>query len=276
MAEEKKDQLKDALKILKPFLTLPFRPPVNVPGTINESRRAQALWRSLYKNVQSFPGTEASLTTEHSPAIGRRATLATKAPSGNRKLPTSSINFFSVDPQYSPSTNRYFNTFGTGDKPFRGGLKDAKLQGLLYQLGDLFERMPAGSVSGAGTDQQRRTAYQRLTGGALGPEGDAFIRPDDGRFQPRDEKGRLGKAVPNPSKRLQAGLSRLASGNVVRAAAPFAKNIPNLHPGVQAFINLDDMLRQMTGKGFLERNRDQVEKTLKKDPTINLAPLLPF
>lgn len=274
MAEKKKDQLKDALKILKPFLTVPFRPPIKVPRTINESRRAQALMRSLYKSVQTFPGQEATLTTASSPAIGRRATL-TVQPNPKGKLATSNINFFSIDPQYNPVSDRYFSTFGTGDKPFRGNLKDAKFQGLLSQLGDLFDRMPPGSVSGVGTESQRKKVYQRFTGNALGPTGQGFVRPN-GQIQPRDEKGRLGKAVPNPSRRLKEGLPRLAYGNVVRAATPFVKNIPNLHPGVQAFINLDDMLRQMTGKGFLERNRDQVEKTLKKDPTINLSPLLPF
>lgn len=270
---EKKDQLKDVLRILKPLFTPGFRLPFNVPGTINESRRAQALLRSLPKSIQSFPGIEANLTTAYSPAIGRRATLATKAPSGKRKLPTSSINFFSVDPQYNPKTNRYFDTFGTGDKPFMGGLKDVKLQGLLYQLGDLFDKVPAGSVGGIGTESQRRKVYQRLTGNALGPEGEAFVRPDDGRFQPRDEKGRLGKAVPNPSKRLQAGLPRLAAGSVVRTAAPYLMKAINIDPRVQAMLNANDLVEKVTGKNIPQLFKDTATD-YKQQTGVSLNPAM--
>ena len=264
--------------LVNPLFLWSDRGPLQTPGTINESRRAQALMRSLYKSVQTFPGQEATLTTASSPAIGRRATLAVQ-PNPKGKLATSNINFFSIDPQYNPAGDRYFSTFGTGDKPFRGGLKDAKFQGLLSQLGDLFDRMPPGSVSGVGTESQRKKAYQRFTGNALGPTGQGFVRPN-GQFQPRDEKGRLGKAVPNPSRRLKDGLTRLAYGNVVRAAEPYMRQLFNVHPALKGYYNFESIIQDITGKSptreTIKAANEQIKKSLTAAPSLNFGPLLPF
>lgn len=50
----------------------------------------------------------------------------------------------------------------------------------------------------------------------------------------------------------------------------------NVHPAVQAYINIDDMIRQMSGSGITERTRDQIKESIKRDNTYNIGPLLPF
>lgn len=240
MADKKKDKLR-----ISPLFVFPNRPPITVPGSINESRRAQALLRNLYRYRDTYTKPSGTrVTLQSMPAIGRTVRSTETPPIFNRKTPTTVIGF---------TENR---NYSHGDAPFRGGLRDAKLQGLLYQLGDIFNRAPSGTISGEGIDQQRRNAYNRFTGGVLDRvTGEAFRRPD-GRFMPRDERGRFGTAKPNPGPRLQSGLSRLAAGDVVRTAAPYAMRLLNIDPRIQAAVNADQMLRDATGKGSVERVYD--------------------
>jgi len=260
MAEKKKEE-QSWRDILRPLFQTLKVSNVSIPQTINESRRAAALLRSLPNktNLKVYPHGSERISS-FSPATNRQVVAGVTPPTSGRKLPTSGIGF--MGPQ------------GIDNQAFPGGIKNAKLQGLLFQLGDVIQNLPGGGVEGYGSDQQRRNVYQRY---GFGPEGQAFMRPD-GRLQPRDQKGRLGKAT-DASGRLKAGLSRMAAGNVVRQLAPLmAQRLQ--HPYVQAYQNVDDIVRQITGEGITERTlggtRDQLQQTIEKDKTVNFGPLLPF
>ena len=112
--------------------------------------------------------------------------------------------------------------------------------------------------------------YIRGSGGAIGPTGQAFVRPD-GNWMPRDEKGRFGKMKPNPSAKLQAGLRKLASGNVTRQALPVLKQFRNIDPRVQALLQANDILDSMTGKGALDWFADTATQ-YKQDTGVTLNP----
>lgn len=284
MAEEKKKD-KDLLKILKPFFLAPFRPPITVPGTINESRRALAILRNAEQGRFIFRGSQSgvNVTNISQPSIGRSIRMATLPPE---------LNFSSKKPTKTPITYLDFfrqgsledAPFGVSTDPVTGEIRrtaapslsqNARYQGMKFNLGQAIAEAPTGQFKGQGTTGSRRALYTRGTGGAIGPTGMAQVRPD-GTWQPRDTRGRLGTARPNPSAQLQQGLRNLASGSVTRAALPVVKRMLNVHPAVQAYINIDDMIRQMSGSGITERTRDQIKESIKKDNTYNIGPLLPF
>ena len=260
MAEKKKDK-QTWRDVLRPLLLTARHLLTPLPQTINESVRAKAFEKLLpgRTNLEIRPSGSTKVTS-YSPANNRSVGGLSIPPTAGRTLPKSDIIFSGPNGWY--------------DKPFPGGAKNAKHQALLWQLGDIIENLPAGGIAGYGSDQRRRNAYQRY---GIGPEGQAFKRPD-GRLQPRDQRGRLGKAT-DASGRLKGGLTRLAAGNVVRQLAPLMGQRLQ-HPYVQAYQNVDDIVRQITGEGITERTlggtRDQLQQTLEKDKTINFGPLLPF
>lgn len=282
MAEEKKKD-KDLLKILKPFFLAPFRPPINVPGTINESRRALAILRSAEEErfVTRGKNKGKDVTRINQPSVNRSIRMVTREPDFNWKRPTTTpittLDFFHQD-----GTRKA--PFGVSTDPVTGQIRrlaasslsdNARFQGLKFNLGQALAEVPTGQFIGRGTTGSRKSLYSRWTDKAVGPEGKAQIRPE-GTWQPRDLKGRLGKAKPNPSTKMQTGLRNLASGSVTRAALPVVKRMLNVHPAVQAYINIDDMIRQMSGSGITERTRDQIKESIKRDNTYNIGPLLPF
>ena len=268
MAEKKKDQT-SWRDILRPLFQTTFRPPLQLPQTINESLRALALLRSLPKETKLRVKQTLQLPTRpqdiravssYSSATNRSAGASVTPPTAGRKLPTSGILFS--------------GPIGFEDAPFPGGASRAQHHGFLWQLGDVIESLPAGGVSGHGIDDKRRKVYQRY---GIGPTGQAFKRPD-GRLQPRNPDGTLNKAT-DTAGRLKGGLTRMAAGNVVRQLAPKIVPLAN-HPLAQAYQNVDDIVRQITGEGITERTlggtRDQLQQTIEKDKTINFGPLLPF
>jgi len=260
MAEKKKEE-QSWRDILRPLFQTLKVSNVSIPQTINESRRAAALLRSLPNKTQVSTYRYGSGKVESfSPVTNRQVVGGITRPTLDRKYPTSGVGF--MGPQ------------GIDNQAFSGGFKNAKLQGLLFQLGDVIQNLPPGGVQGYGSDQQRRNVYQRY---GFGPQGEAYKRPD-GRLQPRDDKGRLGKAT-DTAGRLKGGLTRMAAGNVVRQLAPAIAQRVN-HPLAQAYLNVDDILRQITGEGITERTlggtRDQLQQTIEKDKTVNFGPLLPF
>jgi hypothetical protein len=260
MAEKKKDK-QTWRDVLRPLFLTARHLLTPLPQTINESVRARAFQKSLPNKTElTIRPSGATRVTSYSPANNRSVGGASVPPTGGRKLPTSGILFSGPNGFY--------------DQPFPGGAQNAKHQALLWQLGDIIENLPAGGIEGYGSNQKRRNVYQRY---GIGPEGQAFKRPD-GRLQPRDQRGRLGKAT-DAAGRLKGGLGRLAAGNVVRQLAPLM--VQRLqHPAVQAYLNVDDIVRQTTGEGITERtfggSSTQLERSLKKDFTINFSPLLPF
>jgi hypothetical protein len=262
MAEKKKDK-PSWRDILKPLFLNARHVLTPLPQTINESVRAIAFQRSLPNKTQLKVGRSGNVigVGSFSRANNRSVGASITPPTAGRKLPTSGIAF--TGPQ------------GFSDQPFPGGAKNAKHQALLWQLGDIIENLPAGGVEGTGSDARRRNAYQRY---GIGPEGLAYKRPDNGKLQPRSATGQLGKAT-DAAGRLKGGLGRLAAGNVVRQLAPLM--VQRLqHPYVQAYQNVDNIVRQITGEGITERTvggtRDQLQQTLEKNQTINFGPLLPF
>jgi hypothetical protein len=262
MAEKKKNQpsWRDALRPLLLTARHLFTP-LPYSQTINESRRALALLRSLPEKtkLQMRPSGSGRIES-FSPATNRQVQVSITRPTAGRKLPTSGMAFSGPEGFY--------------DSPFPGYDKNAKHQGLLFQIGDVLENVPPGGFSGVGSDSRRMKAYQRY---GIGPEGQAYKRPD-GRFQPRNPDGTLGKAT-DAAGRLKGGLGRLAAGNVIRQLAPLM--VQRLqHPAAQAYLNVDDIIRQITGEGITERTlggtRDQLQQTIEKDKTVNFGPLLPL
>jgi len=260
MAEKRKDK-QTWRDVLRPLFLTARHLLTPLPQTINESVRARAFQKSLPNKTQlTVRPSGATRVTSYSPANNRSVGGASVRPTAGRKLPTSGIMFSGPKGFY--------------DQPFPGGAQNAKHQALLWQLGDIIENLPAGGVSGHGVDDKRQRVYQRY---GIGPTGEAFKRPD-GRLQPRNPNGTLGKAT-DTAGRLKGGLTRMAAGNVVRQLAPKIVPLAN-HPLAQAYLNVDDIVRQITGEGITERtlggSRDQLKKTLEKDPNFNYSSLLPF
>ena len=172
-----------------------------------------------------------------------------------------------------------------GDYPFRYGLKDPKSQALRYILGTFFDQVPnKGSIFGVGIDKRRKNVYQRMTGGALGPTGQGYRRPD-GRFQGiryEGESPRFMKAVDSPGDRLRKPLLNTAlsiKNPIFAAASPVLKRAVK-NPYVQAYYNLEDIIQSITGKSptreTLKAANEQIKKSVTAAPSLNFGPLLPF
>jgi hypothetical protein len=253
-----------------------------IPGGVkNETLRAQGLIEAIDRRLrQGYKplGNGSFRFDVPVPAIGRKAGIGTFYESSRKSLST--IGFDSLygppedlnlaDPRRNPS-----------DNPFKGGLKDTKLKGLQYLLGALIDEVPAyGTVDGAGLDQRRTNVYNRRTGGALGPEGRGYRRPD-GRFQGFDKNKKFMKAVPSPKARLQAPLLKLANAPdpVYSVAKPLLK-IVTKNPYAQAYYNFEELMQSITGKSptreVLKGTRNQLTDTLTQDERANVGPILPF
>lgn len=282
MAEPKNKEVLD----LHPLFIIPYRPPAQVPGTINETRRAQAGLAGAESGrfVYRSPSSDAvQLTNISQPSTGRAIRQVTAPPNffgGKGTTPITYLDFFNKTGDQLAN-----NPFGVrrneAGQIYRNAApnlaNNARFQLFKYNLGQAVETVDAGQFKGQGTTDSRKALYSKLTGGAIGPTGSAQVRPD-GTWQPRDQRGRLGTAKPNPSDRLQAGLRALATAKtpVVRKAAPVLLNMLNVHPAIKTFMNVEDVLKQTTGKTITERTRDQLTKLLKVAPKTNLGPLLPF
>lgn len=286
MAEEKKKDeqsfLRDALKILSPLFLNPTKPGFNLPGTINQSRRAEALLRGINRRLQT--GSPAVEHTPYSssrritlPAIGRTADMLTlnNMTSGDRPLSTIAFGFDRHTAQRLSDPNRRRGRVGS-DMPFRYGLSDPKNQALRYILGNFMDNVPEKSViSGRGIDRRRRLAYTRYTGGAIGPGGRGY-RNAAGNFQGFDANNRFMKAVPNPTNRLQAPLlnsvrAGLEGRPLYQAASPVLRRVLNVDPRVQALLTVNDVVEAATGKGPLSWFTDFATE-YKKDTGVSLNP----
>jgi len=54
------------------------------------------------------------------------------------------------------------------------------------------------------------------------------------------------------------------------------RSIYRANPYVQGALTADDILKIYTGKGVIDYQKEQLGKTFKKQPDINLGPILPF
>ena len=201
------------------------------PQSINETKRAKALLRSLQQGrgierrqrVGEFTGTTHNMTNRRLPAIGR-SVMSNTMTGPNYKTPLSSVDFFSNDN----------GGMGLGNKPFKGGLKDSKSKALKFQLGKFFEELPTNSrIKISSTDSRRSNAYDRMTKGALkfqpfektlpleGGEANSYVTKK-GNIQPR-VNNKFTKAVPNPAEALQQPLRDAAT-----AVTPVIRRLPAL------------------------------------------------
>lgn len=263
--------------------------PLQIPGTINESRRARAILRSAEQERFVFRGNKggATLLRIEQPAINRQLRQVTLPPDMNFsskkpvKTPLTYLDFFrqgdtgdySFGPSVDPETNKVRRLAAPNLS------QNARYQGLKFNLGQALAEVPTGQFRGHGVSKSRRLMYTRGSDGAIGPTGLAQVRPE-GTWQPRDARGRLGTARPNPSARLQQGLRDLAASNITRAALPVIIRQFNVHPALKAAVNIEDMFKQITGisptKTVLQEAKKQLTNTLNKAPTLNFGPLLPF
>lgn len=272
MAEEK-DQQPNPLKIIQTLFG--FRPPINVPGTINESRRALAILRNaesgrFIRSLKDSTG-KPMLTRIKQPSIGRDVSLSSLYYSGKNK-PSTVLDFFG--PNSSAKTNPFGVRVDKNGKVVRLAApnlaQNARYQGLKFNLGQALGMVPEGSFKGQGTTAARRALYMKGSGGAIGPSGQAFVRPD-GNWMPRNLKGQFGKMKPNPAVKLQSGLRTLAAGNVTRQALPVLKRVLNVDPRVQALLTVNDVVEAATGKGPLSWFTDFATE-YKKDTGVSLNP----
>lgn len=129
---------------------------------------------------------------------------------------------------------------------------------------------------------KRASAYRRYTRGAMNayrtrtPWGEEAWygygrRIDQDRWQAKDSKGRYTKATkfnPVTADNLLNKLSQLSATTM--------RSIYRANPYVQGALTADDILKAYTGKGVIDYQKEQLGKTFKKQPDINLGPILPF
>ena len=136
----------DTVEEFKPII---FDPPRTEQGTINETRRAQALRRSMDRRPPFTSVLGSSVTDD--PTMGIRTVV------GNRGL------------------TRFYNTtegqLAYEDKSFPGGIRSAKFQGIGYRLGQQLENFPKGKVlSSSPMGDIRSYLYNKKSAGAITPE----------------------------------------------------------------------------------------------------------
>lgn len=217
-------------------------------GTINESKRARALLRSL--QGREVLETVPSVVGRGRPAIGRNVITTELRSTGKR--PKFDISFFN---RPDASAQGF-----TQDKPFKGGLKDSKSKALKYMLGTALDKdIPKNStLKITPTDSRRAKAYQRMTGGALdfnvkkepnyyGRLRDTFddgasYKTKKGNFQPI-VNNKFTKAKPNPKERLQKPLKEAAVANpeITRTLASTIARILRIGNPVNAIMTGADV-----------------------------------
>jgi hypothetical protein len=186
-------------------------------GTINETKRAQALLRSLAQGRDyRLAGNDMrpdQIRTR--PAVGRSVLTANLGPTSTGKTTEYDISFFGKR--------------GVDDQPFAGDSRNSKAKALNYMLGQAMDRdIPNNSMLKIeATDSRRVNAYERGTKGALKfgpfpwseysefrariPGGQATsYKNKAGNFQPIVD-GKFTKSAKNPGDSLRGGLIRAAT-----------------------------------------------------------------
>ena len=199
--------LLDKVEESKPII---FDPPRTEQGTVNETRRAQALKRSMDRRGVRTSPLGSSVTDN--PAVGVRTVV------GNRG--------------YTRFYNTNEGTTAYEDKKFPGGFRSAKFQGVGYMLGQQLENFPKGKVlSSEPADKIRAALYSRRSANAIKIEDpDSFLlttrtlKNRGGNYQPFN-KGKFGKSIPADKvhEAAKGGLKRLAAADppVVRPGGTY-------------------------------------------------------
>ena len=223
------------------------------------------------KTVTTAPGT--TFRQLKIPQINRQALMTVRKPSmfNDLKMPEVSVSF-------SDLKGRYPNTglSETGRAALQWALADHAQVGprnrASYNLGPLstgrarlYRRWFQGLRRGSNT-KAPVFPYSRDKVGMPVQRGDRA----GNIWQSRNAKGQYGpQVVWNPNTAKQAL-------EVLAATPAVTRRLGQLNPYIQGAMLADDIIQATTGKRTLEHSKDQLTKTLKKDPTINLAPLLPF
>ena len=129
---------------------------------------------------------------------------------------------------------------------------------------------------------KRASTYRRYTKGAMNaygkwaPWGEEYWqghgrRIDQERWQAKNSKGRYTKAVKFNPVTADNVLNKLG-----QLSATTMRSIYRANPYVQGALTADDILKIYTGKGVIDYQKEQLGKTFKKQPDINLGPILPF
>ena len=199
----------DKLEETKPAI---FDPPRTETGTINETRRAQALLRSFNQNPPKLTARGGSGTYD--------LPIGTNMGIGGGK--GGAVMFDSINPGYG----------GFSARQFPGGTQNAKYQGIGYRLGQHLGIRPyPSSFTSMPTDPIRSRLYSQKSGGAIipeNPQGYSYntrtLINRGGNFQPFIE-GRFGKSIPrmNVLGAASGGLNRLAAADppVVRSGGTY-------------------------------------------------------
>lgn len=259
---------------------------VNIPLLKDVLRVSQGnpLARTILKQLQagtfkriSFDsnnlGVNRTLTI---PQINRRVALQVRKPTpmNDLKMPEVKISFTDL-----------FGRFP------RSGLDDTGRAALQWALSDQADVGPKGRASydlqplGTGRARLYRRWFQGLRRGT-GKQAPVFpysanrsgdktkpIQRGDRAgniWQSRNALGQYGPQVIWDPKQGKQALQALASVPLRFRRASTA------NPYIQGAMLADDVIKATTGKRTLEHSKDQLTKTLEKDPTINFSPLLPF
>jgi len=197
----------DKVEEFKPII---FNPPYEAKGTINETRRAQALKRSIDRRGLRISPLGSSVADN--PAVGVRTVI------GNEGY----TRFYNTNSSIGPYQNR----------KFPGGLQSAKFQGVGYMLGQQLENFPKGMVlTSEPTEKARAALYSRRSGGAIrieDPDSSILrtrtLKNRGGNYQPFN-RGKFGKSIPADKVHgaAKGGLIRLAQADppVVRSAGTY-------------------------------------------------------
>ena len=263
MAEKKKDDGLPILPMLKEALKITWGNP---------------LARTILKELQS--GKHKTVTTAGTtfrqikiPQINRQVLMSVRKPSviNDLKMPEVSVSFSDLQGRYPDK-----GLSDTGRAALQWALADHASVGprnrASYDLGPittgrarLYRRWFQGLRRGSNT-QAPVFPYSRDKVGMPFQKGDRA----GNIWQSRNAKGQYGpQVVWNPGTAKQA-LELLAATPAV------TRRLATANPYVQGAMLADDVIQATTGKRTLEHSMDQFTKTLEKDPTINLSPLLPF
>lgn len=264
MAEKKKDEGLPILPMLKEALRVTWGNPL--ARTI-----LKELQTGKNKTVTTAPGTTFRQLTI--PQINRQALMSVRKPSmfNDLKMPEVSVSFSDLKGGYP-------------DK----GLSDTGRAALQWALADHAEVGPRNRASynlGPLTTGRARLYRRWFQGLRRGSNAKAPVFPYSkdkvgmpvqrgdragNIWQSRNAQGRFGpQVVWNPGTAKQA-LELLAATPAV------TRKLATVNPYIQGAMLADDVIQATTGKRTLEHSMDQFTKTLEKDPTINLSPLLPF
>lgn len=191
----------DTVNETKPLIYDPPR-----VGTINETRRAQAVLRNFNQQRPGRPWSGPPQLNQFGGSVTYDPSIGTRF----RILSNGQIEFDSTNPNYG----------GYKARSFPGGGNSAKAQAVNYRLGQHIGLRPRGStIETVPTNAARARLYRMGTAGAIRPEYPNELKTRTlinrgGNFQPFNA-GRFGRSIPRMTVlgQMSAGLNRIAAAD---------------------------------------------------------------